>query len=860
MATGDTAGGRTAGGRTADGGTISGELGPIEAVTAVVDPPVGGAHTVQDFPTDSVRTATPWWNRFVRRTAWPAWSNTVVILAVMAVVLTQMHPNLLFLNTTATGGDTGAHVALPAYLKSHLLTHGSLTGWDPGWYDGFPLYTFYFPLPGLLTVVLNGVVSYDVAFKLVTVLGSLLLPLSAWAFGRLAGLKDPGPGCLAAATLPFLFEPSFSIYGGNLLSTLAGEFSFSLSLSLSLLFLGVVAAGLRTGRHRALAGVLFAATLLCHLLPAMFAAAGAVVLLVLDADLPRTLARGVRATAAGRRWLTRLGWSVVAGLLGLGLTAWWLLPFYAEQPYTTNMGYTKVFGYPHLLFPGSARWVLAADLVGLVAMVVRRNRVALFLVVMAGLSAVALIVDPASKLYNVRFLPLWFLCLYLLAGYALAEVVALVARGWRRRRLNVWVRAVQVRLGSVDPLAWAPGMRITRFRRPVPTPVAAGAVVGPLVALAAVCLAVVPPLVLPATTLARVGVTVGANQPSAWAAWNYSGYEQKPDYPEFQSVMRMMSSVGAAHGCGRAMWEYDPSLNRFGTTESLMLLPYFTNGCIDSMEGLLFESASTTPFHFINQNELSPSPSDAVVPNGAFTYGGLDVALGIRHLQQLGVPYLLTSSTTVQDAVATDPSATLVGTSGPWRTTYNAQALDTTWKVYKIAETSLVVPLQNRPVVWNGVGASQSSWLAPAAAWYDTPSRWSVVPAADGPTSWTRVPVGATPVTAVREPTTTVSDVRQSDQGISFHVDRIGTPVEVRVSYFPNWKATGAAGPWRTAPNLMVVVPTSHDVTLTYGRVAADYAGQLITLVSLVVVAVLGVLGWRAGRSRRARRAAGATR
>jgi len=118
----------------------------------------------------------------------------------MVVVVTQMHPNLLFLGTTATGGDTGAHVALPAYLKSHLLTHGQLTGWDPGWYDGFPIYTFYFPLPGLLTVALNGVFSYDVAFKLVTILGSLLLPLSAWAFGRLAGLRDPGPGCLAAAS------------------------------------------------------------------------------------------------------------------------------------------------------------------------------------------------------------------------------------------------------------------------------------------------------------------------------------------------------------------------------------------------------------------------------------------------------------------------------------------------------------------------------------------------------------------------------------------------------------------------------------------------------------------------------------
>ena len=834
-----------------------GEFGHPEGATAVVDAPEAGTAPDRAAAQTPVRRSAPWWARMTRRTAWPAWSNAVAIVGVMVVVLTQMHPNLLFLNTTTTGGDTGAHVALPAYLESHLLTHGQVTGWDPGWYDGFPLYTFYFPLPGLLTVVLNVLVSSDVAFKLVTVLGSLLLPLCAWAFGRLAGMRDPGPGCLAAATLPFLFEPSFSIYGGNLLSTLAGEFSFSLSLSISLLFLGVVAAGLRTGRHRALAAALFAATLLCHLIPAMFAVAGAIVWLVLDADLTRLVARGARAAVAGRRWLRRLAWSAVAGLLGVGLTAWWLLPFYAEQAYTTNMGYTKVFGYPHLLFPGSARWVLAADLVGLVAMVVRKSRVALFLVVMGGLSAMAVIVDPASKLYNVRFLPLWFLCLYLLAGYALAEVVGLVARWWRRHQLEAWVRSVRARLGTVNRESWAPGLRVTRFRRPVPVAVAAGAVVGPLVALAAVCLAVVPPLALKATTLAKIGVTVGADQPSAWAAWNYSGYEEKPDYPEFHSVMQMMASVGAAHGCGRAMWEYDQSLNRFGTTESLMLLPYFTNGCIDSMEGLLFESASSTPFHFINQNELSPYPSNAVV---GLPYGGLDVALGIRHLQQMGVPYLLTSSTTVQQAVAADPSATLVGSSGPWSTKYNTASLDTTWKVYRIADSSLVVPLAAQPVVWKGVGAGQSSWLTPAVDWYDHPARWGVVPAADGPATWARVPVGSTTVTAVREPTTTVSAVHQTDQGISFHVDRVGTPVEVRISYFPNWHASGAQGPWRVAPNLMVVVPTSHDVTLTYGSVPADYIGQLITVGSLVAVIVLGVLGWRAGRSGRARRSAGATR
>ena len=619
----------------------------------------------------------------------------------------------------------------------------------------------------------------------------------------------------------------------------------------------MVASGLRTGRHRALAAVLFAAALLCHLIPAIFAVVGAAVWLLLDADLPRMVAGGVRAAVARRRWGRRLAWSAVAGALGLGLAAWWLLPFYAEQPYTTNMGYTKVFGYPHLLFPGSARWVLIADLVGVAFMVLRRNRVALFLVVMAGLSASAMIVDPASKLYNVRFLPLWFLCLYLLAGYALAEAVGLVARWWRRRRLNVWVRSARRSLGTVDLNEWSPGMRVTRFRRPVPAAVAAGAVIGPLVGLAAACLAVVPPLVVPSATLAKIGVTVGADQPSAWAEWNYSGYEKKPDYPEFQAVIKMMSTVGASQGCGRAMWEYDPSLNRFGTTESLMLLPYFTNGCIDSMEGLLFESASTTPFHFINQNELSPNPSNAVV---GLPYGGLDVPLGIQHLQELGVRYLLASSTTVQYAAAADPSATLVGSTGPWSTNYNGEALDTTWKVYRIADTQLVVPLTRQPVVWKGVGADQSSWLTPAVDWYDHPSRWDVVPAADGPATWTRVPIGATSVPSVSEPAVTVSDVNQTEGGVSFHVDKVGVPVEVRISYFPNWQASGAEGPFRVAPNLMVVVPTSNDVTLTYGNVPADWVGQALTLISLVVVVALAVAGWRAGRSRRARRAAGATR
>ncbi len=529
--------------------------------------------------------------------------------------------------------------------------------------------------------------------------------------------------------------------------------------------------------------------------------------------------------------------------------AWWLVPFALEQDYTTDMGYTKVLGFPHLLFPGSARWVLVADLVGLVAMVVRRNRVALFLVIMAALSAAAVCLDPANKLYNARFLPFWFLCLYLLAGYALAEAVAAVARRNRRRRLADWVFVVRRRFESA-PGPWRPGQAIGE-PRPV-SPGRPGAVSGPLVALFAACLVVVPPLVLPATTLAQIGVNVGSDQPSAWAAWNYSGYEQKPDYPEYKAVVQMMRHVGAEQGCGRTMWEYDPSLNRFGTTMALMLLPYWTNGCIDSMEGLLFESASTTPFHFINQNELSVNPSDAIT-SPAIAYGGLDVVLGIEHLQLLGVRYLLASSATVEQAAAADPNATEVASSGPWATVYNGETLDTTWKVYRLADTSLVQPLANRPVVWTGVSPTQASWLGPAVSWYDHPSRWGVVPAAGGPADWPRVPASDTSLRAVAEPHTVVSRVTQSDRSVSFHVDRTGVPVEVKVSYFPNWHASGAEGPWRVAPNLMVVVPTSHDVTLTYGSTPADTIGEVLTAISVVAAVWLAVRERRARRRRRAK-------
>ena len=168
---------------------------------------------------------------------------------------------------------------------------------------------------------------YGTAFKLVTVLGrARRCPVCAYAFGRLADLPFPGPALLSVASVLFLFDRNFTIYGGNVASTLAGEFAFSISLSLALLYLGVVIRGLRTGQHRALAAVLLALTGLCHLIPAFFALAGTVVIALLRRPAIAHARSGSRACSRS------------AGLI----SAFWVLPFWWQRDYVNDMGWEKL--------------------------------------------------------------------------------------------------------------------------------------------------------------------------------------------------------------------------------------------------------------------------------------------------------------------------------------------------------------------------------------------------------------------------------------------------------------------------------------------------------------------------------------
>ena len=308
-----------------------------------------------------------------------------------------------------------------------------------------------------------------------------------------------------------------------------------------------------------------------------------------------------------------------------------------------------------------------------------------------------------------------------------------------------------------------------------------------------------------------------------------------------------MTRIGKNHGCGPALWEYEAGrLGSYGTPMSPMLLPYWTDRCIASMEGLYFEASATTPYHFLMQSELSAAPSRA---QRDLPYGGLDVAAGVEHLRMTGVRYYMAFSEQAVRQARAAPGLSEVDASGPW-------------VVFGVDGSEPVSGLSELPVVLEGIGDSEDGWLVPSVGAFMAGEDAPLL-VADGPRSWPRmslppVEVGsdgsvddlgrvevmrrltvALPQAAPRralEPAA-VSDVVRRNHSISFSVDRVGAPVLVRTSYFPNWSVSGADGPYRVTPNFMVVVPTDTEVRLTYGRSLVEWLG--VALLAAGVAAAL---------------------
>ena len=828
----------------------------------------------------------------------------VTLLAVAGcsyIVWLAMQPRLIFTDNTATGGDMGAHVWWPRYMIDVLLPNGRIFGWTMDYYAGFPIGQYYFPVPAIMVAFFDIILPYNIAFKFVTVLGSVFLPVSAYVLGRSIKAPRPAPLFMAFAVTAFLFftgDPrtnlpgttladyksanfNHHIMGGPLLSNMAGEFSFSIALCFSFFFLAAFAISLREGKRRWLVALLLFLTILSHLVVAIFAFFAAIVFWS-----AHYLAKGKHYTYLGSAlmaWIIFFTISIgaigkyffdsesssmlvlllVITLVLIGVVAWlyvtnkqvvidfakdasplvvgmmlssiWLLPLFTRFVYTSNMRYEKLKDVPSTIgineiyelyiSPSYFLWpVFVPAIAGFIISAALLRKSIVPVLTTAVVMAVVFVQWPEGHAWNLRFLPFWYLFIFLTAAVGYAELV---------------------RLPSIiaSKFAWKQrDVRLLAFSKVLHTALIILLVVGFFAAL--------------------VGIGGSSNNglfkdrrgyAHAWARYNFEGYEGKPGWPEFQELIRVMDRQEP----GRALWE--TAEGSYGTTLALMLLPYFTDHKISSMEGLYYEAAGTTAYHFLNVAEVSKMPSNPMrwpkcptnqdgtkVDKDCFDsyYGDIsDFSLGVTHMQMMGVRYYLANSQDARDAASKEPRlesiATVEDVDG---------AAPMGWEIFRVKDSQLVDPLAVNPVVitdkkdpkyWQQSG---NKWLYD---WWQNPGKYPVF-VNGGPDNWQRNTAKEALANAEdlteKKSDIKVSNIRLRNDSISFSVDKVGEPVIVKVSYYPTFKASGAKEIYRASPNFMVVVPDSKNVTISIQRDSVEWFS--IVLFFLGILATVGLTSW----------------
>ena len=533
-----------------------------------------------------------------RRKPWrvPAagWAADAVFTAATAALIASiLGVRYLCSANWPTGGDAGSHLLYAWLYSERLLFSGRVLPWVPEVFAGLPFLSYYFPLPFALMAVLSKAVGVAVAFKWGSFLAALLLPGAVFAASRrLLGFSWPACFLGGLGALGFVLHEQNSIWGGNLLSTLSGEFTYGYALLFGVLALMAWSRALGGQGGWALPATLEAASGFSHGFP-LLVVGFSTILMALDAFGVRREARRAEARrAAGLLLRGHLG--------AFALLGGWLWPMLEMHSLTIpNDAAFAVAGWrdllPQALWPILEFGVAGAALLAFGS--VRRGwlepqrRAARHLLTAASVAAVGFAAGDRLGLADIRFFPIVWLLAAIVAGWSAGQAVA--------------------HLGARDGLP-ARGPRALMAA-----------------AIATLCLGWF------------AGQTTRAPD---WGFWNHSGLDAKP---QWRNLERLFPAMRGTLWSPRLIFEHDPDNHDLGSPRSLEALPMFLGGR-PVLEGLYMESAVVGPAVYQLQSELSARPSSPLV---RFPSGSLDPALAAEHMRFLHADQALLRSEKAKRAV-----------------------------------------------------------------------------------------------------------------------------------------------------------------------------------------------------------------
>ncbi|MFZ4811966.1 MAG: hypothetical protein ACOYL9_11530 [Ilumatobacteraceae bacterium] len=674
-------------------------------------------------------------------------------------------------------------------IKRHLWDHGLLSGWASAWSGGFPLYRFYMVLPAFFSAVAGSVVPVGVALKVMTALPLVLLPWAASHFAKVSGLTFGGQMLTAGATLIFLFDSSNNSFGGNVASTVVGEYAYAWSMLLCILAMAVFARDLQLRRSGPGAGLVGGVAALCHPIGAMFLMTGLISQVALEPG------------AARRRAAVHFARCLV--LIGL-IASFWYLPFLAYGEHRIDAIFPRRTDYMTIMFPFSP--VLEIAFVGLAGLAVyeavrRPWRPVIALAIAGAVFGLGVLFAPQGAINNVRLAPVWNLSRLMLAGVGASVVIGYVVErvSWKRQAVTRLAAPLGVIGVLMFSISWSVGTLPLGQRTTLSF--------GEWTFVTDYQWIIGPKRELPAQVQAQ--------------ALSFGGLERGPYWAEFQQLVSTLDDITAERGCGRLSYEF-ASTGRYGSIYALQLLPRFTDDCVTTINGLLAGSPNANRFQPVAESAYS---LEAERYNARLPFEEPDMARGVRYLRELGCQYFLAlTPEMVAQARETDGMSELA-TVGPW-------------SVFEVADVALVEPLSMAPYV-DGSVAGRDEWSEASMKWFKQADSLAPRISSAGAAEW---PSTAEASSAAPLPTTEVSAIVDDGDSIAFDVSKIGVPVLIRESYFPTWKAEGADGPYRVAPNWMVVVPRNTSVRMVSKAGGIEMVSSLMTIAGLSGCVALAVI------------------
>ncbi|MFH0862083.1 MAG: 6-pyruvoyl-tetrahydropterin synthase-related protein [Candidatus Altiarchaeota archaeon] len=739
--------------------------------------------------------------------------NVIVLLSIYAFLISIFKPDLMLSETITTGGDTASHYYPAKFLRDELLPRGHIIGWLPGWYAGMPLFQYYFPLPFLMIAVMGYVIPLQISFKLVSVAGTFLLPVACFACMKLMRFKFPVPIYAALFSLPFLFMESHSMWGGNIPSTLAGEFSYSLSLSLTILFFGTLYRGLEDRRYILHNALLLAAVALTHVYTVLWVVCSSAYMLVTN------------SLAGTKERITYMAKSYPLAFL---LTGFWIIPLLVRLKYTTSYDIAWVITedtMPPILWP-----FLIFSFVGAYRCIAKREHRMGFFCFSIVTSLVFFRQASMLGVVDIRFLPFVYLALLILAAYGLSQATG----GFKAKLLLplivliltvFWVTANKAVVTAVDDNAGSQGIGGAAYIHFSNDP-------------------------KKDSNLAKPGVHINLYEiprelrtwkysgfTPYWIQWNYEGFEKKPLWTQFKSTNEFMSG---GYNDSRAQFEHNDQHNSAGTVRAYESIPLFSGRSI--LEGVYMQSIESSPFVFYMQSEFSEQQSCPFWAGYPCTSFNLEH--GTRHLKMFNVRYLVVRSQKLKDAIRENPEWKLGFADDPYEV----------WELTTNPEHYVTVP-NFEPVLYR-----TSDWKNISYQWFRNLSLYGVPIVFKGDTDSQdreRFPqiVENPAVSSLQSlpmtPLNRECNIRENigAEEMEFDTDCVGAPHIISISYYPSWVPEGADRVYLVSPSFMLLYPTQTHVKLTYSKLPEDWVGILLTMSASAVIAYAFL-----GRDERARR------